>query len=237
MSRQDIALDTYQAIVSTFSSLLTVAVHTILYERGIYPADSFTSARKYNAAVRQNRSPVVCKWIADAVSAVESEILKGLVSRVALVVFSLKSEPLERYMFDISGFPKVPANEAHTQFDPQSATILHSVVDLEEQFRAAMQRISFASSRLPKLPDNCTFTLSVELNDDAEAPIQHPQPWIPSEPELQPAEPRSNRQRGASLGAGHTIPIRKVEAGEFALELWIEQAPQFRIPDLPKDNT
>lgn len=69
-------LDTYQALVSTFSEFLTVAIHTILYERDIYPRTSFLKARKYNYPVRQNRHPKVCKWIQDAVAAVEAEMLK-----------------------------------------------------------------------------------------------------------------------------------------------------------------
>lgn len=69
-------LDTYQAVVSAYSDFLTVAIHTILYERNIYPPDSFIKARKYNYPVRQNRHPTVCKWIQDAVAAVEAEMLK-----------------------------------------------------------------------------------------------------------------------------------------------------------------
>ena len=69
-------LDTYQAVVSAFCDFLTVAIHTILYERNIYPQTSFLKARKYNYPVRQNRHPKVCKWIQDAVAAVEGEMLK-----------------------------------------------------------------------------------------------------------------------------------------------------------------
>ncbi|MCJ1435208.1 hypothetical protein MMC27_004580 [Xylographa pallens] len=69
-------LDNYQAVVAEFCEFLTVAVHTILYERDIYPRTSFISARKYNFPVRQNRHPKVCKWIQDAVAAVGAELLK-----------------------------------------------------------------------------------------------------------------------------------------------------------------
>ena len=73
-------LDSYQVLVSAFCEFLTVAIHTILYERDIYPRASFLNARKYNCPVRQNRHPQVCKWIQDAVAAVESELLKVCVS-------------------------------------------------------------------------------------------------------------------------------------------------------------
>ena len=80
---QSQVLDTYQAVVSAFSEFLTVAVHTILYERDIYPRASFLSARKYNYPVQQNRHPKVCKWIQDAVAAVETELLKVCISLTA----------------------------------------------------------------------------------------------------------------------------------------------------------
>jgi mitotic spindle assembly checkpoint protein MAD2B len=54
---------TFQTFVSVFSDFLTVAIHTILYERDIYPRDSFLSAKKYNYSVRQSRHPKVCQWI------------------------------------------------------------------------------------------------------------------------------------------------------------------------------
>lgn len=69
-------LDTYHAVVLAFSDFLTVAIHTILYERDIYPRTSFLSARKYNLPVKQSRHPKVCQWIQDAVAAVEVEMLK-----------------------------------------------------------------------------------------------------------------------------------------------------------------
>ena len=78
-------LDSYQVLVSAFCEFLTVATHTILYERDIYPRASFLSARKYNHAVRQNRHPQVCKWIQDAVAAVEIEMLKVRDSPIQLL--------------------------------------------------------------------------------------------------------------------------------------------------------
>lgn len=69
-------LDTYHAVVSAYSDFLTVAIHTILYERNIYPRTSFLTARKFNCPVRQSRHPAVCKWIQDAVAAVQVQMFK-----------------------------------------------------------------------------------------------------------------------------------------------------------------
>ncbi len=69
-------LDTDQAVVFAYCDFLTVAIHTILSERNLYPPTSFIKARKYNYPVRQSRHPKLCKWIQDAVAAVEFEMLK-----------------------------------------------------------------------------------------------------------------------------------------------------------------
>lgn len=69
-------LHNYEAVVSSFSDFLTVCIHLILYERGLYPASSFLSARRFNTPVKQSRHPKVCRWINDAVDAVRSELLK-----------------------------------------------------------------------------------------------------------------------------------------------------------------
>ena len=83
-------LDTYQAVVSAYSDFLTVAIHTVLYERNIYPQTSFIKARKYNYPVRQSRHPKLCKWIMDAVAAVEVEMLKVRMALISVMVVTFE---------------------------------------------------------------------------------------------------------------------------------------------------
>jgi len=45
-------------------------------------------------------------------------------------------------------------------------------VDVEEQFRGALGRISHAGEKLGALPKGCTFTVAVELRDDAPVPVE-----------------------------------------------------------------
>ncbi|MCJ1282926.1 hypothetical protein MMC26_002252 [Xylographa opegraphella] len=185
-------LDNYQAVVAEFCEFLTVAVHTILYERDIYPRTSFLSARKYNYPVRQNRHPKVCKWIRDAVAAVEAELLKGTISRTSLIIYSPTTVPLERFVFSTAHFPQVPHNETFTTLEvpdpdaPQPTTTTTTttteplnnpnppnnptlpptpLINLHSQFRALFARLSTRLSSLTPLPPDCTFTLAIELHD------------------------------------------------------------------------
>lgn len=228
---------TLASLISQFTTFLTVAIHTILYERLVYPPDSFLSARKYNFAVRQSRHPKVCQWINDAVNAIEAELLKGIVSRVAVVIFHpVSCKPLERFMFDVSRFPVVPPGEITTPFEREiehgapTSTNDKGSVDLDEQLRAVMSKLAVCSSRLQSIPKGCSFTICIELKDDADAPIGHPQPWVPSEPALQrTAMGRTEDgqgvviEKGKALGGARTTPLRSVEAGEMLFETWIEE--------------
>jgi mitotic spindle assembly checkpoint protein MAD2B len=51
---------------------------------------------------------------------------------------------------------------------------------------------------------------------------KHPQAWIPSEPNLQPAS-RSREHDGQDIGGVRTRPIRSVEAGPLFFECWVEE--------------
>ncbi|KAF2460955.1 DNA-binding protein [Lineolata rhizophorae] len=250
-----------------FTDFLTTAIHTILYERGLYPATSFLRARKYRFPVRQSWHPRVCAWVADAVAAVEAQLARGVVRLVALVVHGPDARALERFVFDTAAFPAVQPRERLVPFlrkrgrddegdadaegggggsvgggDAQAADgpapPRSTVVDLEEQFRAVFARLTACGAALGPLPPGSTFTLAVELKDEVSPPIGHPQPWIPAPPGEQKRrwdgsgeEDEDDGDDGESLAKhrgnvdnGRTMPVRAVEAGEMAFEMWIEES-------------
>ncbi|KAL6872812.1 hypothetical protein J3F83DRAFT_731080 [Trichoderma novae-zelandiae] len=94
--------------------------------------------------------------------------------------------------------------------------------DVHEALRAALQRLVYAAQAEAKLPQGCTFTLALELREDAEAPIGHPQHWIPSEAHLQPPT-KEQPQQGEALRGSTTKPIRSVRANPLFFECWLEQ--------------
>lgn len=93
-------------LLSTFTSFLTIAIHSLLYHRNLYPSISFLTARAFNLAVHQSRHPAVCAWINDAVAAVSSQLNDGSVRRIVFVVHgSDGSKVRERWVFDVERFP------------------------------------------------------------------------------------------------------------------------------------
>jgi mitotic spindle assembly checkpoint protein MAD2B len=210
---------TFRTLIGHFTDFLVVAIHTILYERKIYPQTSFLSARKYNFAVRQSRHPKVCEWINDAVAAVEGELLKGTVERVAVVIYTKDLKPTERYIFDVSRFPTVSPADLEvplqrTSADGENVSVL-PLVDMEEQFRATMSKLANGGSSMKQLPAGCTFTVAIELKNEGTAPVSHPQPWMPIQPAAHEVQAK---------GHSRVRPVRSIAAGEMVFETWIEEA-------------
>jgi mitotic spindle assembly checkpoint protein MAD2B len=135
-------------------------------------------------------------------------------------------------MFDLSKFPVVPKEDYYTPIErdgpPQKDGKNPPTVNLEEQFRAVMAKLSVCGSTLKPVPSGCSFTVAIELKDLADPPLGHPQPWIPVQPSLQkeavkPGSDNLDSSPGDDLGGIRTTPIRAVEAGEMVFEMWIEE--------------
>ena len=220
--------DTYSlhALTHVFSTFLVPAIHTILCLRQVYPRSTFLTARAYDFPVHQSRHPGVCSWIDDSVHAISTELVRGSVQRVALVIVNPETHiPLERFVWDVGRWPSVPEPERDTLII-REVNISHEEdalrdEDLEEQFRAVLARVAACESRLKAIPPGCTFTLAIELKDEIQPRLAESQAWIASEPGqqfsihgIQRAQDSSRSiETNSSPATGmKTIPLRSVEA-------------------------
>jgi mitotic spindle assembly checkpoint protein MAD2B len=246
-------LSTQSSLIQTLCSFLTVSIHHILYLRSIYPRASFLSTRAYNFPARQNRHPAVCGWINSAIDAVRDQLEKNTVEKIALCIFDLeRNVVLEKWTFDLATFPLVEKLDRDTPFEREggednlSAINLKeriNIADLEAQFRAVLSRLTSASARLTDLPKQkeCSFTVSIEVRDDADRPVgrleKEERKWVAAEPK--PWNPAVEPQEGLSAEGqeeesmaptrkrhGKTVPVRRLEAGELRMEVWVEESKE-----------
>ncbi|OAP57277.1 hypothetical protein AYL99_08015 [Fonsecaea erecta] len=245
-------LSTRCALLDALTSFLTVATHHILYLRRLYPPISFLSARAYNYPVRQNRHPAVCVWVNDAVSAIRDQLAKNTVEKVLLCIYECDgNRVLERWTFDLRSFPSVVGGDVEIPFEStpsDDGDLLNNQVnlaDLEANFRATLSRISTSAARLRPLPEGpgapeCSFTLAIEVKERADRPVgrieKEERKWIAAEPQPNPSSstpvPQGDDKASTSISA-RTHPVRRVEAGELQMEVWVEEAAakfEFTLP-------
>ncbi|KAI5463508.1 DNA-binding protein [Mariannaea sp. PMI_226] len=95
-------------LLSSFTTFLTLSLHSLLYHRALYPQATFLTARALNLPVHQSRHPGLCKWINDAVAAVARQLQDGSVRRIVVVMHApnKRLSVLERWVFDVEAFPE-----------------------------------------------------------------------------------------------------------------------------------
>lgn len=92
------------------------------------------------------------------------------------MILSQHRRPLERFNFDVSSFPQVDRRRrSHypVRYEDDDGWQVQetSTAELYEQFRAVMTQLAVCSAKLARVPDNCTFTLMVEMVDGAGPPV------------------------------------------------------------------
>jgi mitotic spindle assembly checkpoint protein MAD2B len=106
---------------------------------------------------------------------------------------------LERWLIDTSRFPAWPApsgsgsgssvsskamrdfsrvlarearsEETRAQLSTENNSDGLAWPDLDEQFRGALRRMAHVAEGMSPLPEGCTFTVAVELDEEGKAPI------------------------------------------------------------------
>jgi len=226
---------TFITLIAHFLDFLVVTIHTILYQRGVYPKEAFSPCRRYNYPLRWCRVPEVNDWIAKTINAIEIEMKKGNVESISLVITSIFGDPLERFVIDMSKFPFASRTNWYAPFstsDPQHKQYLRQLgvgqANMDQQFRAVMARLQFCHRELDPLPPDVSWNIAIGVNKDVGPPgpiTNKRSPWIPIDPRLQyePGDQDTPERIGQDVGGARMVPIRLVEAGEMAFEVWAEE--------------
>ncbi|KAI0380148.1 DNA-binding protein [Hypomontagnella monticulosa] len=249
--QQSIPFNQASQLLTSFAQFLTICIHNVLYYRSIYPAETFLTSRAYNLPVHQSRHPKVCSWIHDAVDAVKAQLVLGVVERIAVVIYDGQTKVMERWMFDVAGFPawkgfkdaRGPRADEEEEEEIAEATGIAegsaeskiNWANVDEQLRASVRKLAYVAEKMAPLPEGCTFTIAVELRDEGEAPIGHPQPWIPTQSNLQ-TKSKDKQAPGEDVGGARTTPLRAVEAGPLFFECWVEEGKAREKPSSDASN-
>lgn len=245
-------LTTHRALIDTLISFLTVITHHILYLRRIYPPVSFVSTRAYNYPVRQNRHPEVCTWINDAISAIRDQLERNTVENVSLCIFECENNAvLERWTIDLRTLPAVTKRNrdvplAREGIDKELEEELRrkvNVADLEASFRGLLSRLGTVAGKMRPLPEGddapeCSFTLTIQVKEGGDKPVgrlqKEERAWVAAEPE--PFDPdvhgdvnendesTKSKSKESDVKQGRTHAVRRLEAGELQLEMFVEES-------------
>jgi mitotic spindle assembly checkpoint protein MAD2 len=147
------------------------SINSILYQRGIYPPESFTRVQKYGLPMQVTSDEGLSQYLNQVLSQLASWLLGGEVQKVVIVICGVNSgETLERWAFNVETDKALTTGAASTAKKSQKA--------ISNEIQAIIRQITASVTFLPLLQEPCTFDMLVYT--DAQASV--PQAWEESDP-------------------------------------------------------
>ncbi|KAB8073098.1 DNA-binding protein [Aspergillus leporis] len=159
------------------------SINSILFQRGVYPPEDFTTVKKYGLNMLITSDDQVKAYIKKIMSQLNKWMMGGKISKLVVVVTDKESgEHVERWQFDVQIFGKHgksqkaqasgdKENTGLENADPQ-ATVEKTEKEIQEEIQAIFRQITASVTFLPVLDGDCTFNVLVYADADSEVPVE-----------------------------------------------------------------
>ncbi|OBA21510.1 DNA-binding protein [Metschnikowia bicuspidata var. bicuspidata NRRL YB-4993] len=130
------------------------AIHSILFQRGIYPSEDFITVRKYDLPMLFSADDEVKAYIRKIMDQVKKWIYGGRLSKLVVVIINkATTESFERWEFSLD-----TSDDVDTQVSKSRA-------DIQREIQAIIRQITASVSYLPFLKDD-EYTFNVLVYTD-----------------------------------------------------------------------
>mmetsp|Transcript_26077 Transcript_26077/g.45392 ORF Transcript_26077/g.45392 Transcript_26077/m.45392 type:complete len:233 (-) Transcript_26077:56-754(-) len=171
-SRKAADVITLRGSTDTVVEFFEFAINSILFQRGVYPADSFTSVTKYGIKILVTQDPELQAYIGEVLEQFKGWMMRSQVKKLIVVIASQATgDTLERWQFDIEVNKEAAGAGAASQTQAE-------VVKCQKDIQAIMRQIMGSVSMLPLLDEPCAFDLLIYTDKWAEVPLA----WDESDP-------------------------------------------------------
>lgn len=153
------------------------SINSILYQRGIYPAEDFQVVRKYDLNLLVTIDSEVKAYIKKIMSQLHKWLVGGKISKLIVAITSKDSgSVVERWQFDVQ-VNDSSQSEASSTDSPQQEK---SQEQIQKEIQAIIRQITASVTFLPILDGRCTFNVLVYAAGDAQIPVE----WADSDAKI-----------------------------------------------------
>uniref|UniRef100_A0A8C5LR60 Mitotic spindle assembly checkpoint protein MAD2A n=1 Tax=Leptobrachium leishanense TaxID=445787 RepID=A0A8C5LR60_9ANUR len=147
-------------------------INSILYQRGIYPPETFTRVQKYGLTLLVSTDPELKDYLNKVVEQLKDWLYKCQVQKLVVVITSTDTnEILERWQFDIECDKSLKDDNAVREKSPKV---------IQEEIRSVIRQITATVTFLPLLETSCAFDLLIYTDKDLDVPEK----WEESGPQF-----------------------------------------------------
>ncbi|XP_048826135.1 mitotic spindle assembly checkpoint protein MAD2A [Brienomyrus brachyistius] len=154
------------------AEFFSFGINSILYQRGIYPPETFTRVTQYDMSLYLTVDPELKTYLSNVVTQLKGWLFDCTVQKLVLVITCLEtSEVLERWQFDI---------ECDKTVQGSSGPREKSIKAIQEEIRSVIRQITATVTFLPLLETACSFDLLIYTDKDQVVPEK----WEESGPKM-----------------------------------------------------
>ncbi|KAH7476365.1 hypothetical protein PRIC1_000372 [Phytophthora ramorum] len=162
-------LITLKGSTEIVTEFFSYSINTILYQRGIYPAESFKQVQKYGLNMLVTDDDKLNDFFTKFLQQLSSWLVKGEVQKLVLVITGIETqEVLERWAFEVHAENSTTESGGATK--PKK--------EIMSEIQAIIRQITASVSFLPLLEEQCAFDLLVYTSKNSEVPAL----WEESDP-------------------------------------------------------
>ncbi|KAH6617622.1 DNA-binding protein [Chaetomium tenue] len=174
------------------------SIHTILFQRGVYPAEDFTAVKKYGLNMLVSSDDQVRAYIKKIMSQLDKWMVGGKIQKLVIVITDKDTgEHVERWQFDVQIFAKPKSSKSskakpskttspttttkpNNQENTPSATDAppapekeKTEAEIQAEIAAIFRQITASVTFLPQLQGgDCTFNVLVYADASSEVPVE-----------------------------------------------------------------
>uniref|UniRef100_A0A182K5S9 HORMA domain-containing protein n=1 Tax=Anopheles christyi TaxID=43041 RepID=A0A182K5S9_9DIPT len=143
---------TLQGSAAIVHEYLKYSTHSIIFQRGIYPAGDFLPAEYNGVPMMVSRDKRITDYIDSIMAQVHELIMKRMITKVTMCIMTVESkEIVERWDFNI---------EATYDGELEEASVATKALKkIQSEIRDVMRQIVATISFLPCLEQRCTFDI------------------------------------------------------------------------------
>ena len=159
-SKNEITLRGSTSIVTEFFGY---CVNSILYQRGIYPPDSFETVQKYGLQMVVTKDDALKNYVGNVLQQLAQWLMEGVVQRLVLVIQNAENndEVLERWQFNIDADVRGQDKGEYPQKGEK---------EIQSEIQAIIRQVTASVTFLPLLDCACSFDMLVYTHKDVETP-------------------------------------------------------------------
>ncbi|GFT62810.1 mitotic spindle assembly checkpoint protein MAD2A [Nephila pilipes] len=161
MSKIESAI-TLKGSADIVTEFFNYGINSIIYQRGIYPVESFSREEKYGLAILMTKNNELQTFISSILKQLQHWLLTKEVHRLVLVISNYHTkETLERWEFNIQC-----EGELESGGQPKSKDIK----EIQKEIRNIIRQITASVSFLPLLDNQCSFDVLLYTSKDVNIP-------------------------------------------------------------------